>query len=400
MELNVGAKNKNVTETKVSEETNENVNNITPSNEEIIAQDNKENVIQSNKENENDYRVHNEDKEIYLNKPYEDKRTITISLVNNYSYYRQVNDKVMDERNEFIGSCVRSSRALSSNKNEMNAYFPNLIGVSPSNENYITRVKEYLNNIQVKVDKLGLKINIGFHYNHYRDYLNFKKREDNINAKFDTVDKTNTKLLKEALETKIKELNSLEAEKYEYGYPDNVADYILYRHCLLYKDIAKDISIINSDKSIRFYFKDDAKEAKRQESNRIELNKAKRNYIILADNPKMFENVYIQYCVLKKIAIIPALAESELIKQNNLDKFSMEEPAKFNKICSDKNLEIKSLIEKLISNGVLTRHPYSQNIISSDGDYIGANMKEAVAWFMSPSNADIIDAYKNKLKFV
>lgn len=342
-----------------------------------------------------------EEREAFLSKEYTNKRSVTIALTNNYSFYRKANDKVLDERNEYIGSCVRTSRTLASNKEEMNAYFPNLIGVSPSNENYITKVKEYLNNIQVKVDKLGVKLNTSFVYYQYRHYLKYKDAEDKINADYDAIDKTNTKALKEGLEKKITALNALESEQYKYGYPENIADYLLYRHCLLYKDIAKEPALINNDKSIRFWIKDEAKEAKLQEGLRIELNKAKRNYVGICDDDDYFKNVYVQYCVIKGMPISASLAESKITQQNNLDKFSQEEPVKFNKICSDKQLVVKSLIEQLIENGVLNRHPYSQNIVAADsGDYIGANMKEAVIWFTNPDNANAVEAYKNKLNYM
>lgn len=342
-----------------------------------------------------------EEREAFLSKEYTNKRSVTIALTNNYSFYRKANDKVLDERNEYIGSCVRTSRTLASNKEEMNAYFPNLIGVSPSNENYITKVKEYLNNIQVKVDKLGVKLNTSFVYYQYRHYLKYKDAEDKINAEYDAIDKTNTKALKEGLEKKITALNALESEQYKYGYPENIADYLLYRHCLLYKDIAKEPALINNDKSIRFWIKDEAKEAKLQEGLRIELNKAKRNYVGICDDDDCFKNVYVQYCVIKGMPISASLAESKITQQNNLDKFSQEEPVKFNKICSDKQLVVKSLIEQLIENGVLNRHPYSQNIVAADsGDYIGANMKEAVIWFTNPDNTNAVEAYKNKLNYM
>ena len=95
-----------------------------------------------------------------LNEPYFEDRYIVIALVSSFSLYRKANDKSLEERNEFIGSSVRSSRTLASNKGEVEAYFPNLIGVSPTNENFVRRVKEYLNNIQVKVDKLGKRLNL------------------------------------------------------------------------------------------------------------------------------------------------------------------------------------------------------------------------------------------------
>ena len=115
---------------------------------------------------------------------YVDIRYMVIALASHYSLYRKANDKELAERNEYIGSCIRSSNALCANKGELEAYFPNLIGVSPNDQNFVRRVKEYLNNFQVKVDKLGLRLNLTFHYNHFKDYLAFKKKEEAIETEF------------------------------------------------------------------------------------------------------------------------------------------------------------------------------------------------------------------------
>ena len=88
-----------------------------------------------------------------LEAPYTDKRSVTISLVKNYSAYRKANMKVLGQRHEVIGSSVTSCRVLSSNKGEVDAYFPQLIGLSPSNPEFIGRVKAYLSNIQMNVKK-------------------------------------------------------------------------------------------------------------------------------------------------------------------------------------------------------------------------------------------------------
>ena len=55
-------------------------------------------------------------------------------------------------------------------------------------------------------------------------------------------------------------------------------------------------------------------------------------------------------------------------------------------------------IEKLIARGELTRLPHNQNIMTSEGQYIGANIAEAIAWFKNPENTGIVTAYYNKLK--
>lgn len=344
--------------------------------------------------------THEEIRQEILNQPYVDKKTITISLVNNYSYFRRANDKTMEKRNEFIGSSVHSSQILSSSKGEVEAYFPSLIGISVSDPKFVQGVKEWLNNIQVRVDELGKELDVTFIYNSKNDYYKIAAEEEAIENRFKSVNRNNLKELKIALERKIKELNTLESTKYLVGRPQNVADYLLYRHCLLYKDIAKDVALINSDRNIRFYFRDNKKEEELQIKLRNEINTAKRNYVMLCGNDEMFENVYIQYCIHSNLAVTPALQESRLIKENNLDKFSSSEPAKFNRICNDKDLAIKSNIERLIAVGIFNKHPHSQNIVSAEGDFIGANMKEAVDYFKNPANSNIIDGYLTKLRFI
>ena len=112
----------------------------------------------------------------------------------------------------------------------------------------------------------------------------------------------------------------------------------------------------------------------------------------------MFDAVFIQYCVANSINIPNGMAMDTVDKQTHLDKFSTNEPAKFNKLCNDKDITIKSLIEVLISRGEFIRAIHNQNITTPDGEFIGANVKEAVTWFKNPTNSALVSAYKNKLK--
>lgn len=335
-----------------------------------------------------------------LNKEYTEHKSITIALVKNYSFYRRANDKVMTKRRDFIGSSVSSSRVLSSNKEEVEAYFPRLVGLSPNNDNFMNRVKQYLNNIQVAVDELGKTFDCSFHYNHYSDYLAIKKKEEKIESNYKLANKSNNKDLRAALKEKLTLLNELETSKHKLGYPLNLEDYILYRHCLLYNDIAKDTALINSDASIRFYFKDNNKEAELQKKLRTEINNAKANYVNVVSDPDMFDAVYIQYCVISGRPIVSSMLEDRITKENQLDRFSIEDPIKFNKICRDNDIKLKALIETLIARGEFIRAQHNQNILTSEGDFIGANMNEAVAWFKNPENSAIVVGYKNKLKLI
>ena len=335
-----------------------------------------------------------------LNKEYTEHKSITIALVKNYSFYRRANDKVMTKRRDFIGSSVSSSRVLSSNKEEVEAYFPRLVGLSPNNDNFMNRVKQYLNNIQVAVDELGKTFDCSFHYNHYSDYLAIKKKEEKIESNYKLANKSNNKDLRAALKEKLTLLNELETSKHKLGYPLNLEDYILYRHCLLYNDIAKDTALINSDASIRFYFKDNNKEAELQKKLRTEINNAKANYVQIVGDPDMFDAVYIQYCVISGRPIVSSMLEDRITKETQLDRFSIEDPIKFNHICRDNDIKLKALIETLIARGEFIRAQHNQNILTPEGDFIGANMKEAVAWFKDSANSAMVAGYKNKLKLI
>ena len=341
-----------------------------------------------------------EQKQEELDKPFTYKRSITVSLIQNYSLYRKANDKVLPKKRDYIGSSIRSSQVLASNHAEVEAYFPQLLGISVNNENFVTRLKQYLNNIQVPVNELGVTFDCSFRFNHKRDYFAFKAREEEIEMAYKKANKQSTKDLRAALAIKINDLNNLESEQYAVGSPVNITDYILYRHCLLYRDIAKDTALINCDSFVRFYLKDDAKDKERQQKLRQEINNAKRNYIEVIGDDEMFDAVYIQYCVVAGLPIVNSLLSERMDKESQLDKFSTSEPIKFNSIVKDRDLRIKSLIELLIARGEFVRSQFNQNITTQDGEFIGANIKEAIAWAKNPENENVLAAFKNKLKYI
>ena len=334
-----------------------------------------------------------------LEEPYIEKRTITINVIKNPSLFRRANDKYMPRKVEYIGSSIRSSSVLTSNKQEIEYYFPSLLGVPANADTFITRVKQYLNNFHIEVNELGKTLDISFRWNTKRDYYSFKAKEDRIEETYKAVRRDNLVELKKALEVKIDDLNALESTRFRSGHPIHVEDYITYRHCLLYTDVCKDPIFINSDVSYRFYFKDDARELEQARKRRIEANNAKRNYLLALADDEAFRAVYIQYCVAVGQPVLTSLFKEKFEQEMELDKYSSDEPAKFNKMFNDKDLKIKAFIETLIARGEFVRTNDNQNISTPAGDFIGANMKEAVLWYKNPENAKAVDAYRNKLKY-
>ena len=333
-----------------------------------------------------------------LNREYIDNRKVTISLVESFSVYRKINNKALDRKKEIIGSSVESSRILSSNGGEISKYFPELIGVSSTNPDFVTKVKSWLNNIHFVVNDKNVELNTTFIYEHKRDYLNIKKQEDAINDAYDSIDRSNQEKIKTALKEKITKLNALESSKHQYGRPQNVTEYLIYRHCLLYNQVAKDIALINSSARYRFYIKDEAKEQERQNKLIKERNNAMRNYVELAANDNKFEAVYVLISIQRNDNLTYALLKDNNVKQSIMMNFVNEHPDKFNKIINDKHLMLRAMIEKLIVRGELVRSEYNQQLSTADGTFIGANVKEAIVWFENPNNKGERIRLENTLK--
>ena len=337
-------------------------------------------------------------KEAELNSPYTDKRNVTIAPVQQFSAYRRANIKSMPPRRNIIGSSISSTRILSSNKDEVEKYFPQIIGISPNNPEFVTRVKAYLSNISFNVQDAGSTLNISFTYDKKKDYLTIKEKEEKINAKRESVARNNTAAIKEAVKVWTQEINDLESEKAKYGHPDNIEEYLLYRHCLLYRDVAKDISLINSDSSLRFYIRDENKEAERAKRLVDERRKAMRNFLALESSDKKRNAVFIQMTVNNGGNIAEAMLKTSDQQVSALMTYLNDSPDKFNDLFEDKNVEMKSFIEALIARGELIRPEYNQQISTADGTFIGSNMNEAVAYFNNPTNKPVLEAMQNKYK--
>ena len=333
-----------------------------------------------------------------LNKEYVDRRTIVISLVHNYSNYRKVNMKVLGQRKETIGSSITSCRVLSSNSGEVNAYFPALVGLSPNHADFTSRVKAWLSNIQFVVNENDVPLDISFVYNTKKDYLDFKKKEDAIDEDYAKVDRTNLSAIKEAIKRRVSALNTLESEKYKVGHPVNLEQYIIYRHCLLYRDVAKDTAIVNSDPSIRFYIKDEAKEAEKQKKLIEYRMQAMRNFIELNASPAKRNAVYVAIVASRNENVSEALIKTDSEKTSYLMDYVNTHPDKFNKMFADKNITTRAFIETLIVRGELVRSEFNQQISTADGTLIGSNMNGAIAFFNNPDNKDMKELYENKLK--
>ena len=338
--------------------------------------------------------------EAELEAEYIDKRQIIIASVLNYSAYRRINMAALGKPRNTIGSSVNSVRKLMANKGEVEHYFPELVGVASNNPEFITRVKNYLNNIFFDVRDTERTIDVSFRYRHKKDYLAINKAEEKIWETYNAVDRSNTAKLYEAAVIRDNDLFMLESKKYQYGDPINLEQYILYRHCLNYPDVAKDEAFINSNANLRFYIKDKNKEEVRKNKLIKEQQAALRHLVELQASPAKTNAVYVEYCIYSGVSLSDGLSKTSLIQSKELMDFATTNPRKFNEFVNDKNLLDKAFIETLITRGELVRSDFNQQISTPDGEFIGANINEAISYFKNPNNAGLKTKLENKLKLI
>ncbi len=129
------------------------------------------------------------DKAAGLDEEYTEVKKVIIASIARVSAYRAINSLAIGKPKTVIGSSINSTRKLIANKGEVEAYYPELVGMSANNPDFITTVKRYLSNIQIVVD--GQKeLDASFVYHHKKDYLDIKSKLDAVEAKYNSSNKT------------------------------------------------------------------------------------------------------------------------------------------------------------------------------------------------------------------
>ena len=171
--------------------------------------------------------------------------------------------------------------------------------------------------------------------------------------------------------------------------PYNIDDYLTYRFCLKHPHVAdsKEDMVSNN----RFYLHD-PKRDEMEKAKKVRLRKdADKEFIIASDNEKTMDR------------LIRLLSKS---KPENLNRDQKEtllyeikgkEPAKFIKVCRDKNLEIKAEIEEMVSAGVLRK--IGNQIIYID-EVLGETMDDTIVYMKNKKNSGTLTTLRAKLKEV
>ena len=181
----------------------------------------------------------------------------------------------------------------------------------------------------------------------------------------------------------------LEIGKDTNGKPLNIMDYIKYRFALKHPHVALTKEEMDGDFDKRFYIQDLARDDK-VKNNMIQLKKdADKEFIKVSSNPKSMKRI------LRLMSNTnPDRMTSEQI-ENSLYEIKNTSPKKFVRIARDKNLELKSEIEELVSAGVLRK--IGNQVIFID-EVLGDTVEDAVVHLKDKRNSGKLTILRAKLK--
>ena len=181
----------------------------------------------------------------------------------------------------------------------------------------------------------------------------------------------------------------LEIGKDDDGNPLSIMDYIKYNFALKHPHVALTKEEMDSNFSKRFYIQDLSREDK-VKNNSIQLKKdADKEFIKVSSVPKSMKRI------LRLMSNTnPDRMTSEQI-ENSLYEIKNKSPKKFVRIATDKNLELKSEIEEMVSAGVLRK--IGNQVIFID-EVFGDTLDDAVVHLKDKRNSGKLTILRAKLK--
>lgn len=175
----------------------------------------------------------------------------------------------------------------------------------------------------------------------------------------------------------------------EDGAPYNIMDYIKYRFAVAHPHVALTKEEMNGTTSKRFYIQDLAREDNLKNV-AIQIRKdADKEFIKLSSRPEAMRRV------LRLLSNAnPDRLTAEQV-ENALYEIKNSSPQKFTRIATDKNLEMKSEIEQMISAGVLRK--IGNQIIFID-EVLGDTLDDTVVHLKDKKNSGKLTILRAKLK--
>jgi hypothetical protein len=316
-------------------------------------------------------------------------KEVHLLRVTSSSGYVLTNIKWLHKDRDKIGAAIGAVNYMISRDVEFKQYLRKIIGLSPDSSNWDTKVFEYWNNIAENISDTGKVLQIGHKYS--IDGITNGIAKSIIESK---EIKTDAELVEFVYSTnKQGELNVLEEERYMYGTAIAPADYILWRYCLVYSNVANREEDINkAPKKIRFYLHD-PQEAKLIAKNKFqESMKATQKLMTMStDDSKI--TYMLKAMDFKGVDLLDPLERLQLLK-GVVDS----NPSRFFEVEADKELQLKALIFDALNKNLIRKLPNTEIIVNSDNESLGNNLLEVVAHLKDVKNKAFLNSLEAQLK--
>lgn len=239
------------------------------------------------------------------------------------------------------GSPLQLGRIIFSLEEEKEL-MPQVIGVTPSSENWEKALNDFWKNLSIPVDMAGLVLETGYIH--------------------------------------------LSADK---KIPISPYEFVIARYCEKYAAVAKNKADIFKSKKIRFYMEKPEEERKK----RAEFQNAKDQATVLRLEIQKDKNKV--RSIIRVLDLQHPHDDYEAIAI--IADYSQQNPLKFIETCNDPDLILKGLIQTMISRGILNK-PIGSTVIINGTEPIASNLNEAVAWFKNDKNAVEVATLQAKLR--
>lgn len=255
-------------------------------------------------------------------------------------------------------------------------YLPEILGVSPSDNEWRKTTRDYWYNISVPIPADGITAD-KLQGKPLRFTLQFKTAKDK-----DDFDKV--------LSFEEKAEASKKAEVI-----DGVGDYILWRYCLVYSKVANRYEDVRKSPKILFYLYSKENETLVEHKAFKARVKAQTMFTkILMDEDKI-NSVLLMFD--QDLSAFDTLQDKHLA----LEAFIKNKPALFVTYMEDSNLEIKSLIKKAVDNKIIHKPVNTESYYFGENNEValGHTLIDATLYFKSDeaSNVEIVNAIKARL---
>ena len=181
----------------------------------------------------------------------------------------------------------------------------------------------------------------------------------------------------------------LEIGKDDKGNPIQIMDFIKYHFALRHPHTALSKAEMDQDYKKRFYIQDLSKEDLKKNVRVQKKKDADKEFIKLSSDAKAMA------WVLRLVSNVNPDTMSREQIENTLYDLKEQQPAKFFKIATDKNLKMKAEIEEMVSQGVLRK--IGNQIVFID-EILGDTLDDTILHLKDKKNSGKLTILRAKLK--